>query len=116
MKITEKVAVCNANGELELSNTILQEMILQGKYSVEQMCSTTNGAAGAIRFAAFCSQIGQERTAISTLREIWHAIHISEGISPASRNILKEKIHHEVSLLWHSPDEYVWEEASQFPF
>ena len=115
MKITEKVAVCNANGELKLSNTILQEMILHGKYSIEQMCYTATGATEAIRFAAFCSQMGQERTAISILREIWHAIHISTFISPACRNILKELIHHEVSLLWHSPDEYVWEEASQFP-
>ena len=109
-----KVASCNPHGELLLSPSVLGELILEQKYSLEHMSSTFHGASQAIAFAAFCRENGQERTAISSLKDIWHGIHLSSSISQAHLETLKEQILHEVSLLWHSPDDCVWEEASQF--
>ena len=109
-----KVASCNPNGELKLSPSALAELILEQKYSLEHMSSTFHGASQAIAFARFCREHGEERTAISSLKEIWRGIHISSRISQVQLETLKEQILHEVSLLWFSPDEYVWEEASQF--
>ena len=109
-----KVASCNPHGELLLSPSVLGELILEQKYSLEHMSSTFHGASQAIAFAIFCRETGQERTAISALKEIWRGIHITSRISPAQLETLKEQILHEVSLLWHSPDDCVWEEASQF--
>ena len=110
----EKVASCNPSGELKLSPSALAELILEQKFSLEHMSSTFQGASQAIAFAAFCRESGQERTAISALKEIWRGIHISSRIWPAQLDTLKEQILHEVSILWFSPDECVWEEASQF--
>ena len=110
----EKVASCNPHGELQLSPSALGELILEQKYSLEHMSSTFHGASQAIAFAAFCRETGQERTAISSLKEIWHGIHLSCRFTPAQLATLKERILHEVSILWFSPDECVWEEASQF--
>lgn len=109
-----KVASCNPHGELQLSPSAIGELLLEQRFSLEHMSSTFNGASQAIAFAAFCRETGQERTAISSLKEIWHGIHISSHITPAQLDTLKEQILHEVSLLWFSPDECVWEEASQF--
>ncbi len=109
-----KVASCNPHGELKLSPSALAELILEQKYSLEHMSFTFHGASQAIAFAAFCRESGQERTAISALKEIWRGIHITSRISQAQLETLKEQILHEVSLLWHSPDDCVWEEASQF--
>ena len=78
------------------------------------MSSTFHGASQAIAFARFCREHGQERTAISSLKEIWRGIHLSCRITPAQLATIKERILHEVSILWFSPDECVWEEASQF--
>ena len=110
----EKVASCNPNGELKLSPSALAGLILEQKYSLEHLSSTFHGASQAIAFATFCREHGEERTAISSLKEIWRGIHISSRITLAQLATLKERILHEVSLLWFSPDEYVWEEASQF--
>ena len=109
-----KVASCNPHGELLLSPSVLGELILEQKYSLEHMSSTFHGASQAIAFAAFCRETGQERTAISSLKDIWRGIHLASHITPAQLDTLKERILHEVSILWFSPDEYVWEEASQF--
>ena len=109
-----KVASCTPGGELHLSPSALAELILEQRYSLEHLSSTFHGASQAIAFAAFCRETGQGRTAISSLKDIWHGIHISRRITPAQLATLKEQILHEVSLLWFSPDEYVWEEASQF--
>lgn len=109
-----KVASCNPHGELQLSPSALRELLLEQRFSLEHMSSTFHGASQAIAFASFCRETGQERTAISSLKEIWHGIHLSCRITPAQLATLKERILHEVSLLWFSPDEYVWEEASQF--
>lgn len=109
-----KIASCNPHGELQLSPSVLGELILEQRFSLEYMSSTFHGASQAIAFASFCRESGQERTAISALKEIWHGIHISSRISQAQLETLKEHILHEVSLLWNSPDECVWEEASQF--
>ena len=110
----EKVASCTPGGELHLSPSALAGLIHEQRYSLEHLISTFHGASQAIAFAAFCRETGQERTAISSLKDIWHGIHISRRITPAQLATLKEQILHEVSLLWFSPDEYVWEEASQF--
>ena len=109
-----KVASCNPHGELQLSPSALGELLLEQRFSLEYMSSTFHGASQAIAFASFCRETGQERTAISSLKEIWHGIHLSCRITPAQLATLKERILHEVSILWFSPDEYVWEEASQF--
>ena len=109
-----KVASCNPHGELQLLPSALGELLLEQKYSLEHMSSTFHGASQAIAFASFCRETGEERTAISSLKDIWHGIHLSCRITPAQLATLKEQILHEVSLLWFSPDEYVWEEASQF--
>ena len=109
-----KVASCTPGGELHLSPAALAELILEQKYSLEHMSSTFHSASQAIAFASFCRETGEERTAISSLKDIWHGIHLSCRITPAQLATLKEQILHEVSLLWFSPDEYVWEEASQF--
>ena len=76
-----KVASCNPHGELLLSPSVLGELILEQKYSLEHMSSTFHGASQAIAFAAFCRENGQERTAISSLKDIWHGIHLSSSIS-----------------------------------
>ena len=110
----EKVATCNPSGELHLSPSAIAELIACGNYALESLSSTAPGAVQAISFARFCREHGQERTAISALKEIWRGIHISSRISQAQLETLKEQILHEVSLLWHSPDDCVWEEASQF--
>ena len=110
-----KVASCTPGGELHLSPSALAELVLEQKYSLEHLSTTYHGASQAIAFAVFCRETGQERTAISSLKDIWHGIHISRHITPAQLAPLKEQILHEVSLLWFSPDEYVWEEASQWP-
>lgn len=109
-----KVASCTPSGELHLSPSTLAELVLEQRYSLEHLSTTYHGASQAIAFAVFCRETGQERTAISSLKDIWHGIHISRHITPAQLATLKEQILHEVSLLWFSPDEYVWEEASQF--
>ena len=109
-----KVASCNPYGELQLSPSALAGLVLEQKYSLEHLSSTFHGASQAIVFASFCRETGEERTAISSLKDIWHGIHLSCRITPAQLATLKERILHEVSLLWFSPDEYVWEEASQF--
>ena len=109
-----KVASCNPHGELQLSPSALGELLLEQRFSLEHMSSTFHGASQAIAFAAFCRETGQERTAISSLKEIWHGIHLSCRFTPAQLATLKERILHEVSILWFSPDECVWEEASQF--
>ena len=109
-----KVASCNPHGELQLSPSALGELLLEQRFSLEYMSSTFHGASQAIAFASFCRETGQERTAISSLKEIWRGIHISCRITQAQLETLKERILHEVSILWFSPDEYVWEEASQF--
>lgn len=110
----EKVASCNPSGELHLSPSAIAELIACGNYALESLSSTAPGAVQAISFARFCREHGQERTAISALKEIWRGIHISSRIWPAQLDTLKEHILHEVSLLWFSPDDCVWEEASQF--
>ena len=109
-----KVASCNPHGELQLSPSALGELLLEQKYSLEHMSSTFHGASQAIAFARFCREHGQERTAISSLKEIWRGIHLSCRITPAQLATIKERILHEVSILGFSPDECVWEVASQF--
>ena len=110
--IHEKVAVCNANGDLKLSSCILKELILKGKYSIEQLCSSANGLYQAIRLVSFCRLNREEREAISAAHAICRGISLCKNISPAQHRHLAILLKEEVSHLWHSPDDYVWEEAS----
>lgn len=115
--ILEKVATCNANGELEFTPQFLQELICTQKYNLEYLYSTPKGLQQALAFSIFCRKNGYERDAIGILKEMMHSVCRAEyqgTLCHAEAEHLKEEILQEVSYLWYSTDDCVWEEASQF--
>ena len=111
--ILEKVAVCNANGDLKLSNNILHKLIMETKFSLEQLRPTHRGIYNAIRFASFCRTHGDEREAIGIMHTVMRSLPTIKKNSPRQFRHLRELAIREISSLWYSTDDYVWEEASQ---
>ena len=67
----------------------------------------------AISFAAFCRTQGREREAIGVMHTVIRSLHTIKKISPQQFINLKELAIREISNLWYSTDDYVWEEASE---
>ena len=115
--ILEKVAICNTDGELELAPKFLKELICAEKFNLEHLYSTPKGLQQVLDFAIFCRKNGYERDAIGILKNLMRFVCRAEHqgcICVAKAEHIKEKILQEVSHLWYSTDDCVWEEASQF--
>lgn len=111
-KFIEKIASCNANGELRVAPVFLEEMYVN--LNMEELCSGTKGMESALSLAILCRENGEEREAVTILHDIWRNTFSAKGIPSPNISHIREKIKREVSILYFSPDECVWEECSQF--
>lgn len=113
-KIIEKVAVCSADGELEIAPQVMNEMLEECFWSLESLCRSAKGLQDALSIAIFCRENGAEREAIKILHSVWRGTFLADRLPAAMRKELQEKVRREVSILYFSEDECVWEESSQF--
>lgn len=112
--IIEKVASCNRNGELEIAPAIMENLLCEEIYGIDRMCRTIRGINRALSLAKFCREQGAERDAVDILHTVWRHIPNVAEISPLHKRSLRRRVYEEFSYLYWSPDEYVWEESSQF--